>query len=178
MCNLTHSTTAQRTDKRTAKNIATHTGRQFLDKQLKKWRPATTLKTGRTEKSTVGQNKFNKMKAVKFLFMIAIAALFTMTITSCKKKCNGEDPRARIINNGTQKAGVQIKTSGGNTVNINDVQAGTSSGYSSYAAGQVTFTLKVNNIDYVKTVAMSQCYDYDIAIDVNGNITSTAISRN
>jgi hypothetical protein len=109
--------------------------------------------------------------------MIVAAGLLVMTIASCKKGCDGEDPRARIINNGTHKASVQIKTSGGNTVNINDVEAGSSSAYSSYAAGQVTFTLKVSNVDYAKTVVMSQCYDYDIAIDSNNNITTTAIGR-
>jgi hypothetical protein len=117
------------------------------------------------------------MKNIKFLLMIVLVGLFAITMNSCKK-CKGEDPRARIINNGTNKASVQIKTSGGNTVNINDVDPGTSSGYSSYAAGQVTFTIKVNSIDYVKTVDMSKCYDYDIAIDGNNNITSTPIDRN
>jgi len=117
------------------------------------------------------------MKIANFLFMTAIAGFFATTMVGCKKNCSGEDPRARIINNGTHKASVQIKTSGGNTVNINDVAAGTSSAYSSYAAGQVTFTLKVSNVDYVKTVVMSSCYDYDIAIDANNNITATPISR-
>ncbi len=117
------------------------------------------------------------MKNAKFFLMVLIAGLFTTTMNSCKK-CKDEDPRAKIINNGTQKASVQIKTSGGSTVNINNVDPSTSSTYSSYAAGQVTFTIKVNSIDYVKTVDMTKCYDYDIAIDANNNITSTAIDRN
>lgn len=108
---------------------------------------------------------------------LILAGLFAVTINSCKK-CSGEDPRARITNNGTQKASVQIKTSGGNTVNINNVDQGTSSPYNTYAAGQTTFTIKVNNIDYVKTFDMSKCYEYDIAIDVNNNITSTPNDRN
>ena len=40
------------------------------------------------------------------------------------------------------------------------------------------FKIKCCNIDYVKTVDMSNCYDYDIAIDANNNITSTPIDRN
>ncbi len=117
------------------------------------------------------------MKITKFLTTLILAGLFAITLNGCKK-CKDEDPRARIINNGTQKASVQIKTSGGNTVNINNVDSGTSSAYSSYAAGLTTFTLKVNNIDYVKTVEMSKCYEYDIAIDNNNNITSTPVDRN
>jgi hypothetical protein len=73
------------------------------------------------------------MKTTKFLMTFILAGLFAISINSCKK-CKDEDPRAKIINNGTQKASVQIKTSGGNTENINNVDAGTSSSYSIYAA--------------------------------------------
>jgi hypothetical protein len=124
-----------------------------------------------------GPTKFSKMKIMTLLSVVVITGLLALTASGCKKKCSGEDPRARIINNGTSKAGVQIKTSGGNTVNINDVAAGTSSAYSSYAAGQVTFTLKVSNVDYSETVILSQCFDYDITIDANHNITTAAIDR-
>lgn len=118
-----------------------------------------------------------KMKISKVLLSILIAGVFVITMNSCKK-CRNEDPRARIINNGTQKASVQIKTSNGSTTNINNVDPGTSSPYSSYAAGDITFTIKVNNIDYVKIVNLTTCFDYDIAIDANNNITSIPIDRN
>ncbi len=117
------------------------------------------------------------MKTIHACYIILITGLFAITMSSCKKSCSGENPRARIINNGTHKASVQIKTSGGNTININDVEAGSSSEYSSYAAGVTTFTLKVSNVDYVKTVTMTTCDDYDIAIDSNNNITITPSSR-
>lgn len=117
------------------------------------------------------------MKNAKFFVMVLVAGLFTLTMNSCKK-CKGEAPRARIINNGTQKASVQIQTSGGNTVNINNIEVGSTSDYSSYAAGQVTFTVKISNVDYVKIVDMSTCYDYDIAIDASNNITSVPTDRN
>jgi len=117
------------------------------------------------------------MKSIKYLLTIVLVALFAITMNSCKK-CKNEDPRARIINNGTEKASVQIKTSGGNTVNINNVDPGTSSTYSSYAVGLVTFTITVKTIDYVKTFNMDKCFDYDIAIDASNNITSTPIDRN
>ena len=117
------------------------------------------------------------MKNMKNLVAIIFIGLFAITMNSCKK-CKDEDPRARIINNGTQKASVQIKTSGGNTVNINNVDPGTSSEYSSYAKGQVTFTITVKSVDYVKSFDMGKCYEYDIAIDANNNITSSPIDRN
>ncbi len=117
------------------------------------------------------------MKISKFFFVILFASLVILTMNSCKK-CKDEEPSARIINNGTQKASVQIKTSGGNTVNINNVDPNTSSPYSSYAAGQITFTIIVNSNNYVKIVDMTNCFYYDIAIDANNNITSTPINRN
>ena len=117
------------------------------------------------------------MKSIKFGFVIILSVFMIVTMNSCKK-CKGEDPSARIINNGTQKADVQVKTSGGNTININNIIPGTSSSYSSYAAGQITFTINVANINYVKTVDIATCYDYDIAIDASNNITVTPIDRN
>lgn len=117
------------------------------------------------------------MKSMKSLLTVVLVTLFATTMYSCKK-CNNQDPRAKIINNGIDKASVQIKTSGGNTENINNVDPGTSSPYSSYAAGKVTFTITVKSVDYVKTFDMGKCYDYDIAIDGNNNITSTPFDRN
>ena len=109
--------------------------------------------------------------------MIILAGLFAVTLNSCKKSVS-QDPRARIINNGTQKASVQIKTSNGNTVNINNVDPSTSSAYSSYAAGLVTFTITVNSNNYVKIVDIGNGYDYDIAIDASNVITSVSTRRN
>ena len=117
------------------------------------------------------------MKKIKFISLIFLTGLFTITLSSCKKTVL-QDPRARIINNGTQKASVQIKTSNGNTVNINNVDPGTSSAYSSYTAGLVTFTITVNSTNYVKILDIGNGYDYDIAIDANNNITSISIKRN
>ncbi len=116
------------------------------------------------------------MKKIQIILMVVLAGLFAITMNSCKKNTL-QEPRARIINNGTQKASVQIKTSNGNTVNINNVDPTTSSAYSSYAAGQVTFTIVVNNTNYVKILDIGNGYDYDIAIDANNNITSIAVRQ-
>ena len=117
------------------------------------------------------------MKKGKLLFTILFTVLIAVSLNSCKK-CKKEDPQAKIINNGTQKASVQIKTSGGNTVNINNIDAGTSSVYTAFAPGITTFTITVSSNDYVQTVDMAQCYYYDIAIDANNTITTTPIDRN
>ena len=117
------------------------------------------------------------MKNFKILLTIVLTGFLLFTMNSCKK-CKDEDPRARIINNGTQKADVQVKTSGGNTININNIAPGTASSYSSYAPGQVTYTINVANTNYVKAVEVIKCYDYDIAIDASNNISVTPIDRN
>ncbi len=122
-------------------------------------------------------NNTNKMKKRTKFATIFLFALLALSLSSCKK-CKNEQPGARIINNGTQNASVQIQTSNGNTVNINNVDPGTSSSYSNYAAGQVKFTLKINGVDYEETVLLSNCYYYDIAIDSDNNITTVAIDRN
>src|SRR6185295_16143445 len=96
-------------------------------------------------------------------------ALIVSSLSSCKK-CKGEDPRARIVNNGTDKASVQIKTSGGNTVNINNVDQGTTSFYESYAPGSVTFTITIKGVNYVINVVMEKCFEYDINIDSANNL--------
>lgn len=113
----------------------------------------------------------------KLLLLIAVVTIAMVSFNSCKK-CKGEDPRARIVNNGTKTADVQIKTSGGNTVNINGVGAGTTSEYKSYEAGDVTFTISVDKNNYVKVVSMSECFEYDISIDASNNVVSTPHDRN
>jgi len=117
------------------------------------------------------------MKTLKVALMIAIVGFFSISMNSCKD-CKNDDPQARILNNGTQSASVQVKTSGGNTININNVEPGTASEYASYAPGQVTFTIVVNSVNYVQVVDMSTCFDYDISIDANNYISTTVYDRN
>jgi hypothetical protein len=118
------------------------------------------------------------MRIFRRLIPVLIGFVIILGMESCKK-CKREDPRARIINEGSQKASVQIKTSGGNTVNMNNVLPGSTSDYASYAAGEVVFTISVGNkTDVVSSVNMETCYEYDIAIDDNGVVHSTAFDRN
>ncbi|WP_143434683.1 hypothetical protein [Hymenobacter roseosalivarius] len=108
---------------------------------------------------------------------LLVSSLLALAASGCKK-CEDEDPRARITNNGSQRASVQVQTTGGNTVNLNNVDPGTSSDYASYAAGQATFTLKINNVDYTKVVEVVKCHEYTIAIDRANGITVTDMDRN
>lgn len=117
------------------------------------------------------------MKVTKLLIVSLFLGLISITFSSCKKKCKTNPPEARIINNGSTVASVQIKTSDGNTVNINNVNPGTSSAYASYAPGDIKFTITVNKTDYIQNVSVGYCYLYDIAIDSNNNISVTPIEK-
>jgi hypothetical protein len=106
-----------------------------------------------------------------FLFMATLAA-------GCADACDQEDPRARIVNNGSDKASVQIQTSGGNTENINNIESGTMSDWRSFAAGNTQFTVVVSgSTDTVVSVTMLECYEYSININSADQVTSSAVER-
>ena len=117
------------------------------------------------------------MKTIKFILFIILIGLFAFSMSACKK-CKNEYPRARLVNNGTKMVSVQIKTSGGNTENINNIGPGTTSEYRHYAPGLITYTVSVEQSTFVYNVEMSECYEYDIAIDGNNLITSVPTDRN
>lgn len=48
------------------------------------------------------------MKTTKILTILIFSVLFAITLNGCKK-CKDEDPRGRIINNGTQKQVFRLK---------------------------------------------------------------------
>ena len=113
---------------------------------------------------------WNKAAAV-FLFIAIFAS-------SCSDACDGEEPRARIVNNGSDKASVQIKTSGGNTENINNIESGTMSDWRSFAAGETEFTVVVTgSTDTLVLVTMLECYEYSINISSADQVTSSAVER-
>lgn len=115
---------------------------------------------------------------MKRTILLLTAFVLLFTLESCKK-CKGEDPISRIINNGTETISVHIATSGGNTVNINNILPGQQSDDRSFAVGTVTFTISIGNTgDVVETVPMEECWEYEIIIDANNNVASFPVDRN
>lgn len=113
----------------------------------------------------------------KQYFLIILIGLF-FSLESCKK-CKGEDPQSLIINNGTETISVHIETSGGNTININNILEGTQSDPKSFAPGTVEFTISIGNLgDVVTTVEMLECWEYEIIVDANNNVASFPTDRN
>lgn len=114
------------------------------------------------------------LKRITPIFFILV---LTFTLNSCSG-CDNENPSSRVTNMGTDKVSVQIKTSGGNTENINNIDPGKSSTYTSYSPGEITFTIVLkDNSEVVEKVTMSFCTDYEISIDQNNKITTTSNSR-
>lgn len=112
-----------------------------------------------------------------FTLIIAIVGILAIS-TGCKK-CKGEEPISRIVNNGTESVSVHIETSGGNTVNINNILPGETSEDKSFAPGSVDFTVSIGNQnDYDLSVVMEECWEYEIVIDADNNITSVPTDRN
>lgn len=100
-------------------------------------------------------------------------------LSACSDHCKNERPRAKITNNGTDKASVQIKTSGGNTENINNIESGQVSDWRSYAAGATEFTVAIQNVspDTMISVYMLECWEYDIQIDSLNRVSSIPLER-
>ncbi len=101
-----------------------------------------------------------------------IIAMAALTMSACNN-CESEDPRARIVNNGTAKASVQIWTTGGNTENINNIEVGQSSDWRSFAPGLTNFTVAIQGEnDTVLTTNMLTCFQYEIRISANNTVTA------
>lgn len=108
-----------------------------------------------------------------------VALLFIVGLSGCTETCSNEEPRAKITNNGTAKASVQIKTSGGNTENINNIETSQTSEWRSYAAGQTEFTVAIQGVspETEITVNMLECWEYDIQINAVNQVSSSLQER-
>jgi len=79
---------------------------------------------------------------MKRIFFCILSIAFILSISACSKE---PDPQFRILNQRTDKANVQIQTSGGNTININDVQYGQTTAYQSAPEGTIVATAVIQN---------------------------------
>lgn len=113
-----------------------------------------------------------------FKKFIALSFFISLTVLSSCSECDNENPRARVSNMGTDDVSVQIKTSGGNTENINNIEPGKASEYRSYAPGEITYTIVLkSNEEVLEVVEMDFCSDYEIIIDQNNEVKTTSTNR-
>ena len=113
------------------------------------------------------------MKKTTFIISICLS----LFLISCS--CDAEDPSVILTNNGTGKADIQIKTSGGNTENINNVQPGTSSERRTFRPGNIEFTISIQGVndDIVYMLSASDCSDYIVKINTDKTVTSSGKQR-
>lgn len=79
---------------------------------------------------------------MKRIILILVATGFLIPFVGCS---DDPDPQFRIRNERSDKANVQIQTSGGNTININDVQGGQTTSYQPAAEGTIVATAVIQN---------------------------------
>jgi len=108
-------------------------------------------------------------KNVLFMFLFFLPVF----LTGCSDDCESEQPTVTLVNNGTAKADVQIKTSGGNTENINNIEVGMSSERRAFAPGMIEFTISIQGandpIEYQTTIL--NCNHYILTINNNHTVS-------
>ena len=101
--------------------------------------------------------------------------LTLIVFVGCGDSCDNENPTVQLVNRSAEKADVQIKTSGGNTENINNIEPGTSSSKRSFAPGEIEFTVTIQNVkDPIVYVLYAQnCNEYTVTINEDNSVTSS-----
>ena len=114
------------------------------------------------------------MKIITFL----VSLFVFLSLMGCAG-CDGERPSVVLVNNGTGKADIQIKTSGGNTENINNVQPGTSSERRFFEPGNIEFTIAIQGVNdpVIYNLQATTCYDYTVTINPDNSVTSSGRER-
>ena len=106
------------------------------------------------------------------LTLIFISFLF---FSACSDDCEKENPNVILVNNASTKADIQIKTSGGNTENVNNILPGQTSEKRYFAPGEIEFTVSIQGlqepVEYVLTT--SYCNEYNVTINEDNTVTGT-----
>jgi predicted small lipoprotein YifL len=75
-----------------------------------------------------------------------VSAFFALAILLTLGACSPDgDPQFRVQNNRADKANVQVQTSGGNTINLNDVSSGQTTSYQTASEGTIVATAVIQN---------------------------------
>lgn len=111
--------------------------------------------------------------------LIVFLACFSLLINNGCDSCDNENPSVQVINNGTDKADIQIKTSGGNTENINNILPSTASERRTFAYGNIVFTMSIQGVndDVVYTLQTLTCKDYTVKINPDNSVSSSFDNR-
>jgi hypothetical protein len=119
------------------------------------------------EEKSVTQN------LMKHILFAILGIVVVLSWSACSSE---EEPQFRIRNERSDKANVQIRTSGGNTININDAQPGQTTAYQSASEGTIVATAVIQNESVSPTMMFFAAKDahYTVVIQV-GNTPSLRI---
>ncbi len=110
-------------------------------------------------------------KLVNLFFLI-----FSLFLLGCSS-CTDDPPKVLLVNNGTDKADIQIKTSGGNTENVNGINTGESSEWRTFDAGKIEFTISISGVseDALYTLEADLCNEYTVTIHSDNSVSSAGV---
>lgn len=106
---------------------------------------------------------------MKNIIVGILSLAFLIGIISCSDEA---DPKFRIRNERLDKANVQIQTTGGNTININDVEAGQTTAFQTAAQGNITAKAVIQN-ESTPTVTFFAAKDTRYTIVIQTGATPT-----
>jgi hypothetical protein len=109
---------------------------------------------------------------------IFLAGLIIITMQfGCSDSCEGENPTVQLYNSGTGKADIQIKTSGGNTENLNNIEPGTYSEKRSFDPGEIEFTIAIQGEEdpVVYLLIVDFCTENLVTINEDNTVTGASI---
>ncbi|OGJ89852.1 MAG: hypothetical protein A2487_19240 [Candidatus Raymondbacteria bacterium RifOxyC12_full_50_8] len=105
--------------------------------------------------------------------LILAAGVFALFLRCAS--CKDEPPRVMLINNGTDRADIQIKTSGGNTENVNGIEVGQSSLWRTFDPGDIKFTIAIHGEDstFAYTLHAETCMEYKVTVTPANQVTAS-----
>jgi hypothetical protein len=112
------------------------------------------------------------------LLSIFIGMVFLTYLLSCSDSESSTPPQFRVHNIRLTKANLQIQTSGGNTININDVGHDSTTTYQSASQGLIEATATIQNETVSPTTSFNAANggSYTIVVDTTTPPTLKVVS--
>ncbi|WP_299100351.1 hypothetical protein [uncultured Winogradskyella sp.] len=96
--------------------------------------------------------------------------------TTLNPPCNEEDPKTRVVNNGTVAFNLEVFLTDGTTVvSILNIPPNSTTSWATFSEAEVMFSLKgsdQNVSDDKVLIQMDNCMAYEIEVDINNEIIS------
>ena len=137
---------------------------------------------------------------MKYLLKLSVAICLIFTVSSCtveslddavsksavsqnvaeaNQSCNNQDPKTKLINNGTVAFTFQIIDSDSNMIEFIDIAPGASTSWISFTEGDTVFNLDSNVIgvsDDKIAISISNCSEIEIVVNAQNKIDSPVVN--